>query len=170
MSSTSAKGFPMNASMIPQDGTEIRSGQEAPATDDAIKPSENSRPEASFGQRIGAALIDVLVAMALSAIAGRISGSLPFLISAAYMLTRDSFPFLGGQSIGKKALNLQAVTESGKSLSGDWNAGLVRNITMAIPFLPIVELIIMLVNKDKPGGLRRLGDQWAKTKVVKTAS
>lgn len=104
--------------------------------------------------------------MALSALASRINSNLSYLVSIAYLLTRDSLPFLGGQSIGKKALNLQAVSEEGKSLSNDWNAGLLRNITMAIPFLPLVELIIMIVNKDKPEGIRRLGDQIAKTKVI----
>jgi uncharacterized RDD family membrane protein YckC len=145
--------------MDQQETTEIQPPQDA-------APTETPGAEASLGQRIGAALIDVLIAMALSAVAGRINSSLPFIVSAAYMLTRDSLPFLGGQSIGKKALNLRAVTEGGKSLSGDWNAGLMRNITMAVPFIPLVELIIMLVNKDKPGGIRRLGDQLAKTKVV----
>jgi uncharacterized RDD family membrane protein YckC len=122
--------------------------------------------EASLGQRIGAALIDVLVASAAGYAASRLVGGLGYAIQVAYLLTRDSLPFLDGQSIGKKALNLRAVTESGKSLSGDWNSGLVRNISMAVPFLPLVELIIMLINNGKPGGLRRLGDQWAKTKVV----
>jgi uncharacterized RDD family membrane protein YckC len=126
--------------------------------------------EASLGQRIGAALIDFLVAAAAGYAAGRITGGLAFAVQVAYLLTRDSLPFLDGQSIGKKALNLRAVTEDGKSLSGNWNTGIVRNISMAVPFLPLVELIIMLVNSGKPGGLRRLGDQWAKTKVVTTAS
>jgi uncharacterized RDD family membrane protein YckC len=125
--------------------------------------------EATLGQRIGAGLIDVLVASAAGFVAGKIAGGLAFAVQIAYMLTRDSLPFLDGQSIGKKALNLRAVTEDGKSLSGNWNTGLLRNISMAVPFLPLVELIIMIVNNGKPGGLRRLGDQWAKTKVVTTA-
>lgn len=124
--------------------------------------------EAALGQRIGAALIDVLVALAAGFVLARLSSSLGYAVQVAYLLTRDSLPFLNGQSIGKKALNLRAVTEDGKSLSGNWNPGLIRNITMAVPFLPLVELIVMLANKDKPGGLRRLGDQWAKTKVVTT--
>ena len=99
-----------------------------------------------------------------------IDSTLGVAASAGYLLLRDSLPFLDGQSIGKKAINLRAVTEDGKSLSGNWNAGLIRNIPMVIPIFPLVELIVLLVNKDKPGGLRRLGDQWAKTKVVTTAS
>ena len=75
-------------------------------------------------------------------------------------------PFLDGQSIGKKVLKIKAVTEEGATLSGNWNPGLIRNAVLLIPFFPLVELIIMMTNKDKPGGLRRLGDQWAKTKVI----
>ena len=125
--------------------------------------------EASLGQRIGAALIDVLLASAVGYAANQAFGGLGFALNLGYLLTRDSLPFLDGQSIGKKALKLRAVTEDGKSLSGNWNAGLLRNISMAVPILPLVELIIMIINKDKPGGIRRLGDQWAKTKVVTVA-
>lgn len=149
--------------------------------EDAKTPTETAPPaqlpaappaaggEASLGQRVGAGLIDILVAIALGYAAARIAGGLGYAVQVAYMLTRDSLPFLDGQSIGKKALNLRAVGEDGKSLSGNWNTGLLRNVSMAVPFLPLVELIIMLANNGKPGGLRRLGDQWAKTKVVTVA-
>ncbi|MBC7979119.1 MAG: RDD family protein [Armatimonadetes bacterium] len=126
--------------------------------------------EASLGQRIGAVVIDALVAMALGWALAMINSRLSYPVYIAYFLTRDSLPFLNGQSIGKKALNLQAVSETGKSLSGDWNSGLLRNVPMVIPIFPLVELIILVINKDKPGGLRRLGDQWAKTKVVTVTS
>lgn len=126
--------------------------------------------EADLGARIGAAVIDFLVAAALSWAGSIVNSSLGMLAYVAYMLTRDALPFLEGQSIGKKAVGLKAVTEDGASLSGNWNPGLLRNIPMAIFPLPLVELIIMLVNKDKPEGLRRLGDQWAKTKVVTAKS
>jgi len=137
-----------------------------PAPSAEVTPAAATGPEADLGKRIAAAFIDFLVAMALAWAAGMLMSRLSYPVWIAYMLTRDSLPFLDGQSIGKKALNLRAVSESGKSLSGDWNAGLIRNIPMAIPFGALVELIVMLVNKDKPGGLRRLGDQWGKTKVV----
>ena len=122
--------------------------------------------EADLGRRIAAAVIDFLIAMALAWTAGLLISRLAYPVWFAYMLTRDSLPFLDGQSLGKKTLNLRAVTEGGNSLSGDWNAGLIRNVPMIIPFGALVELVVMLVNKEKPGGIRRLGDQWAKTKVV----
>ena len=136
------------------------------ATPVEYTPAILSGAEADLGKRIGAALIDFLIAAALAFAAGMVVSRLSYPVWIAYMLTRDSLPFLNGQSVGKKALNLRAVSETGKTLSGDWTSGLIRNIPMVIPLGALVELIVMLVNKDKPGGLRRLGDQWGKTKVV----
>ena len=59
-------------------------------------------------------------------------------------------------------MGLRAVTEDGQPLTNNWGPGIIRNIVLLIPFFPLIELIILLTN-DK--GLR-LGDQWAKTKVV----
>lgn len=122
--------------------------------------------EASLGQRIGGVLIDMLIGFALYMVVGFVSSKLGWLVFIAYWLTRDSLPFLEGQSIGKKALKTKAVTEGGASLAGDWVPGLIRNAVLFIPFFSLVELIVLVMAKDKPGGLRRLGDQWAKTKVV----
>ncbi|MFK7849457.1 MAG: RDD family protein [Akkermansiaceae bacterium] len=141
---------------------------EAPPIEEPQPPAlnETSSKEADVGARIGAAVIDSLVAMGLSIAGGMVLESLSYPLFIGYMLTRDCLPFLDGQSVGKKVLNLKAVTEDGASLSGNWNPGLIRNVPMIIPVFPLVELIIMLVNKDKPEGLRRLGDQWGKTKVI----
>jgi len=140
----------------------------APLVDSPVDGTPETVPgvEADLGKRIVAALIDTVVAMAVAVAAGLIMNRLSYPAFAAYMLTRDSLPFLDGQSIGKKVMSIRAVSETGKSLSGDWNSGLIRNISMVIPFGSLVELIIMVVNKDKPSGLRRLGDQWGKTKVI----
>lgn len=136
---------------------------ESPANATSAVVADN---EADLGKRIVAALIDALVATAVAIAVGLVVSRLYFPSWAAYMLTRDSLPFLNGQSIGKKVMRTQAVSKTGKSLSGDWNSGLIRNVSMVIPFGALVELIIMVVNRDKPGGLRRLGDQWGKTKVL----
>jgi uncharacterized RDD family membrane protein YckC len=85
-----------------------------------------------------------------------------WIAAVAYGLTRDSLPFLDGQSIGKKAMGLRAVTEDGQPLTNNWGPGIIRNIVLWIPLFPLIELIVLLTN-DK--GLR-LGDQWAKTKVI----
>jgi uncharacterized RDD family membrane protein YckC len=112
---------------------------------------------ASAGQRIGAYLIDAV----LMTVVGLVP-IIGMLVVIAYAITRDSLPFLDGQSVGKKLLKLRAVTEDGESLSGNWGPGIIRNIVLLIPFFGIVELIVLLTNKD----LRRLGDQWGKTKVI----
>lgn len=120
--------------------------------------------EASFGLRIGAFLIDVAVMIGLSLVP-----RVGWLLSSAYLVLRDSLPFLDGQSIGKKALKTRAVTDSGKSLSGNFSEGLIRNIVLLIPFFSLVELIVLCTKNGKPDGLRRLGDQWAKTRVITQA-
>jgi len=126
---------------------------------------------APFNTRAIAAVIDCVLAFGLSLAAwmivpGFFGSSLPMLVGLAYLVTRDSLPFLGGQSVGKKAMNLQAVTLDGNSLAGNWESGLIRNAALAIPLFAFVELFILLTREDKPEHGRRLGDEWAKTKVV----
>jgi uncharacterized RDD family membrane protein YckC len=113
---------------------------------------------APVGKRVLAFIIDGLIAMACSIvpIVGPLAGM-------AYGLTRDSLPFLDGQSIGKKALKLRAVhAETGLPLTNDWGPSLIRNIVLWIPFFALVELIVLITNDEN----RRLGDQWGKTKVI----
>lgn len=117
--------------------------------------------EASLGQRIGATLIDSAICIPISFIP-----ILGFIVCLAYISLRDCLPFLDGQSIGKKALKIRAVTESGQSLSGNYSEGLIRNVVLLIPLFAIVELIILCTKNGKPEGLRRLGDEWAKTRVI----
>ncbi|MEZ4919725.1 MAG: hypothetical protein R2792_11550 [Saprospiraceae bacterium] len=59
-------------------------------------------------------------------------------------------------------MKIRAVTEEGAPLTDNYGASIVRNIVFMIPFFPIIELIVLLTNDKK----QRLGDQWAKTKVV----
>ena len=115
-----------------------------------LRPAEN-------GTRIVAYLIDCLVMIPVFLIP-----ILGMIVGVAYYITRDCLPFLDGQSIGKKAMGLRAVTEDGQPLTNNWGPGIVRNIVLLIPFFPLVELIVLLSSKT---GLR-LGDQWAKTKVI----
>lgn len=113
---------------------------------------------ATIGNRILAFIIDAILASVCSVVP--IVGGL---VGLAYMLTRDALPFLEGQSIGKKAMKIRAVSsETGKPLTNDWGPSVIRNVVFMIPFFPIVELIVLSNNKQN----LRLGDQWAKTKVV----
>ena len=159
--------------------TTTPAAQQSPATETpaTITPAATAiAGQAAFGQRAGAYLIDCAVMMgiiiALSFTVGMVSsmlGTVASLAGMAYMLTRDSLPFLDGQSVGKKALGLRAVTTDGQSLSGNWQPGLIRNAILVIPVMGLVEAIILFTKQDAPEGLLRLGDQWAGTKVITVA-
>lgn len=159
----------------PDTKLDVSSQQVADAMQSAGQITGVVGEEAPLGARIVAQLIDWVVACVLSFvisfILGLISaklGLLGGLAALGYFLLKDALPFLNGQSIGKKLMKIQAVTEDGKSLSGNWVPSLVRNGVLFIPFFVFVELFILATAKDKK--LRRLGDQWAKTKVVVVAS
>ena len=146
---------------------------EALSTAEITPTASATAAQASLGQRAGAYLIDVAVTvgivLVISLVVGMISSTLAALLSFAgyaYIVMRDCLPFLDGQSIGKKALGLRAVTTQGNNLSGNWSPGLIRNAVLLIPFFPLVELIILCTKQNAPEGLLRLGDQWAGTKVI----
>jgi uncharacterized RDD family membrane protein YckC len=121
------------------------------------QPTNTEWRAADPGARIGAYLIDVLAMIVVSLIP-----VLGIFAVMAYALTRDALPFLDGQSIGKKVLGLRAVTADGAVLTNNWGPAILRNVVLLIPLFPLVELIVLLTNADK----LRLGDQWAKTRVV----
>lgn len=122
---------------------------------------------APFNPRVVAAAIDCAVSMCLYIVLAIIlPASMHFigsLVSLAYLFTRDSIPFFDGQSIGKKVMKLKALTLDDKPLTGDWKTGVIRNIPMIIA--PI-ELVVLLTREEKADRGRRLGDEWAKTKVI----
>lgn len=138
-----------------------------PGSDDEGDEMPPPGSEAPFNSRVLGGLIDAAVCIALNVgCVVLLPGVLEFiggLVSTAYFLTRDSLPFLGGQSIGKKAMRIKAVTLDGKPLAGNWQAGIVRNVFMLIA--PI-ELFILWNRNEKGGAMRRLGDDYAKTKVI----
>ncbi len=125
---------------------------------------------APFNTRVIAAVIDMLVASGLAwgtlLILPGFASRLSYVVWIGYVLTRDALPFLGGQSVGKKAMKLQAVTLDGQPLTGKWESSIIRNISLVIPVMPLVELFVLLTREDKPERGRRLGDEWAKTKVI----
>ena len=130
--------------------------------------------DASLGNRLLAAVIDVIVAAGLGWSA-QLLGALPFIsagrglflvVAAGYIVFRDALPFLKGQSVGKKAMSLQAVTMEGASLEGNWRPGLLRNVAPVVPLFVLVELIVLYTRQDSPKPLLRLGDEWAGTRVI----
>ncbi len=88
------------------------------------------------------------------------------MVAAGYIVFRDALPFLKGQSVGKKAMSLQAVTMEGASLEGNWRPGLLRNVVLAVPLFALVELIVLYTRHGSPKPLLRLGDEWANTRVI----
>lgn len=113
---------------------------------------------ATFGQRFVAGLIDGLLAGLLSVILGNFGTLIGFI----YFVTRDALPFLDGQSIGKRVMNIRAITEEGEPLTNQWVPSLIRSVVLYIPLFVLVELWFLYSHPQ----LQRLGDQWAKTKVV----
>ena len=131
--------------------------------------------ETILHKRVGAALIDFLVAaallMAVKTILPDSLAKVAWFVQIGYLLTRDCLPFLGGQSLGKKALGLRAITEDGEPLTGKWQPGILRNILFVIPVIgPLVELIILYTREGNSDQGLRLGDGFANTKVVTVAS
>ncbi len=125
---------------------------------------------APFGTRFLAALIDAFVAGGLAIIFTRVpwvGGLLSSLAALSYLVTRDSLPFLKGQSIGKKAFGLMVVKGDGKPITEDWKSGLIRNAILLIPCAgPLIEIIVLITRDDKAGRGTRLGDDWAGTRVL----
>ncbi|MCH7226503.1 RDD family protein [Haloferula sp. A504] len=124
--------------------------------------------------RIIAAIIDLLVATGIywtaAMILPDVLDRLSWILWAAYLVTRDSLPFLKGQSIGKMAMKLKVEKQGGGDITGDWQAAIVRNIALLIPLFGLVEAIVLFTREDKPEKGLRLGDEWAKTKVVVAGS
>lgn len=148
---------------------------EAPEIKEALKKeAEGDEPEsdlAPFNTRVIAAVIDVLIAIglliALLIVLPPFMGGVTWAVGIGYLLTRDSLPFLGGQSVGKKAVHLRVQTLEGKSLTGNWQTGLIRNALLCLPGVGVfLELYILLSREGKPDQGRRLGDEWARTKVI----
>lgn len=154
----------------PGAGLKVRIKEDDGGTHGGSEADDDDR--AGLGARVGAFLIDVLVCLGISVVLAKI---IPFefldsignLAAIAYLLTRDSLPFLKGQSLGKKALGIRVETRDGQGLSENWQAGVTRNVALIVPPFWIVELVILLTREDKPEAGARLGDDWARTRVVK---
>ena len=134
---------------------------------DAGGEAASAGGRASFNPRAVAAVIDSLVGLGVTiGCIWILPDWIGQLAGLTYFVTRDSLPFLGGQSVGKKAMNLKATTLEGASLVGNWSAALIRNGILLIPFFALVEIYILLTRENGPDRGRRLGDEWAKTRVV----
>lgn len=126
--------------------------------------------KADAGQRFVAAFIDGLIGYIPIFLFGFINyrlAMLGYVFTLGYLLTKDALPevggFLGGQSIGKKLMNIKVIKEdTGQGILGDYGTAIVRQIPLLIPFFGIVDALMVLGDERK-----RFGDKWAKTIVVK---
>ena len=130
----------------------------------------NESQIAPFNPRVVAALIDLGVGLGVTLglfwILPDFADWLAQLAGMAYFVTRDSLPFLGGQSVGKKAMKLKVSTLDGQSLAGNWQVALIRSGILLIPLVAFLELYILLSRENGVDRGRRLGDEWAKTRVL----
>ncbi len=80
-----------------------------------------------------------------------------WLIFIPYWLLRDS---VGGRSLGKRVIGLQASTDQGKPASAI--QGMIRNIPVVMPLLSLIEYFMMRFNAEG----KRIGDLMAQTRVI----
>lgn len=122
------------------------------------KQALSSDITASISRRFAGGFVDLLFSFTLAYV-------IPFigpLLSIVYFLNKDAFPFSDGQSIGKKLLQTRVIKQTnGHQVTKDYPASILRSVTLFIPILNFIEVIRMLLNRE------RFGDKWAGTVVVK---
>lgn len=157
----------------PEENTKNSPLQVKVTPDGEIPPPENKEPAVPLTTRAAAAGIDFAIALGLylaviivAAMTFDFLGKLAWLVFMSFIVTRDGLPFLKGQSPGKTAMKIKAVTTSGDNLAGNWEPALIRNAVLLIPLFPIVELVVLINREDKKDQGKRLGDEWAGTKIV----
>ena len=132
---------------------------------------ESDLEETILHKRLLGGLIDYLLSLALLFIARIILPSsldtAAWALQIGYMLTRDALPFFQGRSIGKMAMGLRVVGADGEPLIKKWEANIIRNVPFAFPIIfPFVEMIVLYKRENDPKQGLRLGDDFAKTKVI----
>jgi uncharacterized RDD family membrane protein YckC len=144
--------------------------------DELDTPREDDGSAIPVGTRVLAAVIDIAIGVSIIFVVKIVAaytlgfvGMLAWPLFLAFMLLRDGLPMFHGQSPGKAAMKIKAVTVSGESLEGNWQPVLVRSLALVVFPLAIIELVVLLTREDKPDQGIRLGDEWAKTRVVRTA-
>jgi len=125
---------------------------------------------ASKGKRFLAAVFDLIVIpIIIGVMAGLIFFAAPvgirnillIVVNIAWMTLKDLMWV--GQAPGKKMAGIKVVSiETGKKITVA--QGFIRNILLIIPFVLVIGYIIEIILLAAKG--ERLGDKWAKTKVV----
>ena len=82
---------------------------------------------------------------------------LPWIVTAVWLAIRD----IKTSSWGKRLVKLEVVNETGGSPAP--MARVLRNVTLMIPYLPVVEFLVAYFGKDPT--MPRIGDLVAKTRI-----
>lgn len=107
-------------------------------------------------ERIFAAIIDLLIVVVLS-----LFPRIGWMLGLLYHLTRDSLPFLKGQSFGKHLLHIKVITlPKQESLVKFPEKSVIRGLVMLIPILNLIDIWHLFTRG------RRLADIWSQTTVV----
>lgn len=110
---------------------------------------------APLWRRVGAMLVDFFIVFLLVYIP-----FINFALMIGYGLTRDSWKYLNGKSIGKRVFNLRVVSLYTKhDLYLDYPSGINRNLFLLCLG---IEFVFVFFSKSK----RRLGDKFARTVVL----
>lgn len=123
--------------------------------DDVI---QDHKERATAGQRFLASLIDGIL--------GGVVGLIPivgWVASLIYYLTKDALPFLNGQSVGKKVMNIRVVkADTQEPITGNFGANVLRQVSLMIPIFGIIDALMVFSDSQQ-----RFGDRWANTIVVR---
>ena len=112
--------------------------------------------QAPLMERMLAAIIDLIIVVGFC-----FFPRIGWIIGLLYHLTRDSLPFLKGQSFGKHLMRLQVISlPQQESLVNNPEKSIIRGIVMLIPILNIIDVWHLFATGY------RLADKWAQTAVI----
>lgn len=118
---------------------------------------QEHKEKATAGQRFLASLIDGIIQIVLSIIP-----LIGWFFGLAYFFTKDSLPFLNGQSFGKKAMNIRVVkADTQDPITGNIGTNVLRQVSLAIPIFGLIDALMVFSDSQQ-----RFGDRWANTIVV----
>lgn len=108
-------------------------------------------------ERLLAGFVDIMIALLLS-----LFPKIGWMFGLIYLLAKDSFSFLDGQSFGKKLFHLRAITlPHYASMSGWPEKSVIRGLVLLIPILNLFDLYHLIKYKV------RIADRWAETRVIR---
>lgn len=107
-------------------------------------------------ERFIAAFIDIIIVCGLC-----MFPRVGWMFGLIYHLTRDSLPFLNGQSFGKKLMRLKVVRIPDQlPLTSSPEKSVIRGVVFLIPLLNLIDIWYLFTKGQ------RLADKWAETAVI----